>query len=143
MPRTPPRVTLRFTRVLRAIVVGQMQAFAFGHMRWPNAAHPLTSPIRFVRGGAQRLLSECEPLAFGQGRRPSEVAESSGLGHLGWAAALAECEPLAFEQQPLRAPPNNLYGACEGMRRIWPSHVSKCKCSHLTNNNCAPPPSKT
>jgi hypothetical protein len=57
-------------------------------MRWPNAAHPFTSPIQIVRGGAQRLLFECEGLAFGQGRRPSEVAESSGLGHLGWAAAV-------------------------------------------------------
>ena len=81
MPRTPPRVTLCFPRVLRAIVVGQMQAFAFGHMRWPNAAHPLTSPIRFGRGGAQRLLSECEP-PYSPRPPPSRGGRVQELGHL-------------------------------------------------------------
>jgi hypothetical protein len=71
------------------------------------------------------------------GRRPF------GLGQLAWAAALAECEGLAFGQQPLRAPPNKPYGACEGMRRIWPSHVSKCNCLHLANKNCAQNPRET
>eukprot|EP01049_Picozoa_sp_SAG25_P005402 SAG25_NODE_371_length_9000_cov_6.528480_1_plen_81_part_00 len=50
---------------------------------------------------------------------------------------LAECEGLAFGQQPLRAPPNKPYGACEGMRRIWPSHVSKCNCLHLARTLAA------
>jgi hypothetical protein len=58
-------------------------------MGWSSAAHPFTSPIQIGRGGAQGLLSECEGFAPGrEGRRPSELAESLGLGQLGWAAAL-------------------------------------------------------
>eukprot|EP01047_Picozoa_sp_COSAG01_P060270 COSAG01_NODE_7362_length_3236_cov_20.995537_2_plen_127_part_00 len=78
MPRTPPHVTLCFPRVLRAIVVVRMQAFVFGHMGWPSAAHLFTSPIQIGRGGAQGLLSECQHLCLatwdGQVRRiPSQA----------------------------------------------------------------------